>query len=369
MYDLFQDTLPLRRVYPHSPLFERVRDPLRRDLETIVNYHRQKEGWVQNQHPLMRLLGSIPVSFKRDPQNYVDAVRDVGLRTAGMVGMTTSVSFGRIWSPGPFYGSKSKEVLIAHGEEFDVDAAGKDWKNLQPIQVMRHPYSDLSIARPDGQYLPGSLPGISVISINVPMLAFQYRCWCEDATVSQYDQKTYVATSHFMYAYPITNMVYSHLDVALFNRMAITLFSDGQLGRWVRAHPVYGTDRSSWVDTAITQTLTGVSRAYLSFDQLLDSLPLITAPNLRHLLMVPDTAPTRQVSWALILALLPYIRFLVRSNLGGRSGPNTAYLNRIWIWLRRIKNDRLLENRLPPEIYREVREMIEREIVLYIPGA
>lgn len=369
MYDLFQDTPPVHRVYPHSALFERVRDPLRRDIATIVEYHRQKDGFVPNQHPLMRLLGSLSVSLTLPNQAYVDAVSRVGLRTAGMIGMTTSVSFGRIWYPGPFYGQRSREIMIAHAEEFDVDTAAKSWQDLQPVKVLRHPYSDLSIARPDGTYLPGSKPGLVVIAINVPMLAFQYKCWCEDRTISMYDQRTFVATSHFMYAYPITNMVYSHLDVALFNRMSALMFSGGLLGRWVKDHPIYGTDRSSWVDTALKQTITGVGRGYLSFDQILDSIPLVTEPSLRSLVMVPDVTPNRQVSWALILTMLPYIRFLVKSNLGGRSSANTAYLNRIWIWIRRIRNDRLLENRLPYDVYREVMDMIENEIMLYIPGA
>ena len=369
MYDLFQDAPSIKRVYPHSALFERIRDPLRRDLENIVKYHRNKDGWVPNQHPLMRLLGSISVSITRDYRDYVDAVKSSGLRTAGMIGMTSSVSFGRIWKPGPFYGLRSSEILIAHAEEFDIDKAVDNWMDLRPVEVLRHPYSDLAMARPDGQYAPGSQAGLSIISINVPMLAFQYRRWCETTDVSMYDRSTYVATSHFMYAYPITNMLYSHLDVALFNRMALLMFSDGQLGRWVRAHPVYGTDRSAWVDQTLTQTITALSRAYLSFDQTLDSVPLITAPTLRQLALVPDVTPNRQISWALILAVLPVIRFLVRTNLGARSGPNTAYLNRIWIWLRRIRNDRLLENRLPYDLLREVKEMIEKEIVLYIPGA
>jgi len=365
MYDLFDSHYEYRRNRVVAPYFDRAKAALQRDLVRIADYYHTAVTHVKNEHPLVRLLNGLTVSMKRDWEDYVYAIKQDGYHQAGMVRLTTPLNRGAVCSPGYFYGGRSTEIVFVHDEDFDLKATINDWRNARPIRVLRHPFSDVSMARCDGRYVPSSKPGIAVIAINLPMLAVQYRCWVEKELVLFQDVGR--GTRHFVSMYPITNMIYSHLDVAIFNRLSAMMIGD-DLDRYVRSHPIYTSDNSELVDQSLRRAVGELGRSSMAFDQLIDNIPLASGESLRDIAVLPNVIETRQVEWALITAAIPMVRFLLRFNATTASDRNRLYINRLVVWLREIRNDRDLENIMPITVFRDVDDMIHRDLASYIYG-
>src|SRR5690606_10804628 len=81
---------------------------------------------------------------------------------------------------------------------------------IEPIKVMVHPYTDLTVVELGVMNsFKSSGGGLAIVNIDIPMLAIQWAMW----------KSTYPNTTMemFLTAVPLANAVKSHLDVALFN--------------------------------------------------------------------------------------------------------------------------------------------------------
>lgn len=364
MYDLFDVDPVAKRQRYLAPYFDNARTYVNRDLNRVVDYYRNNVTFVNNQHLLVRFLLTLNVSFKREWNDYRRAVRDTCFNIAGLMGVSTPLSFGRVMAPGFFYGKRMTEIVLGHDEPFDIKDAVQNWRDLRPVRVLRHPYSDMSMARPTGDYKPSMKSDIAVIAINLPMLAVQYRAWCEQERVDL-NSDLHRATVSFVSMYPITNALFSHMDIALFNRLS-TLYDGEKPDSYVRSNPIMISDQSGLVDMSLRRAVGELGRVTMNFDHLVDNIPLFTEPNLRSLLVMPNTIPNRQIEWGMIVAVLPYIRFLVRFNAFTRNEMNSWHLNRLRYWLQVIRNDRTLENILPNNVYRDIDDALYRDIGLYV---
>lgn len=363
MFDMFdaEPTVYTGTVLP--PQFIYVRGALTRDIERVVQYYRQSATWVDNTHLLVLILHNLNVSLRRSTLRYVDTVRDVMSQTANQLRMSNSLGYGKVWSPGVFYGKHATEIIIADDSEFDITSAVERWRDLRPVRVLRHPFTDMSIPRAIGRNYDGTESGIAVISVNIPMLALQYREWCREERVGS--SGVAMRTHQFVSQYPLTNLAYSHVDIAVFNRMA-ALFYLEPVAPWRRIHPFYLQDLSETLDIALEKELALLRRKPLTMDQVLSVIPNITTATLRDTMRLPQVVPTRQVRWGLTIARLSLIRFLVNLNADMPAAKNRGYLNRLSLTLRAIRNDRGLSNILPQPLYLDIDNMIHRDIEQYL---
>jgi hypothetical protein len=363
MLDMFDKDPTIQTGSIILPQFIYVRGALVRDVERVVQYYRQSATWVDNSHLLVLILHNLNVSLRRSTQRYVDTVRDGMGQVANMLRLTNSLGYGKVHTPGVFYGQRATEIIIADDSEFDIGDAVLRWRDLRPVRVLRHAYTDLSLSRGIGRRYGGSETGIAVISINIPMLALQYREWCREERMSS--DGVAQRTHQFISQYPLTNMLYSHLDIAVFNRMAAMYYLD-DVAPWRKCHPFYLQDLSDTLDPVLERELAMLRRKPLSMDQVVNIIPAINMPTLRDTMRLPEVVPTRQVRWGLTIARLPLIRFLVNLNADMPSSRNRGYLNKLSLTLRAIRNDRGLSNVLPPAIYHDVDDMIHRDIERYL---
>lgn len=363
MLDLFRDTPIINKGVVQIPQFVYVRGSYNREIAKVVEYYQNNVKWIANQHPLIRLMLSLNVSMKRDYQNYVDVISDATMRIAGPFRFTTATNHGALFTNGDFYNRNVVEVVIINDDEFDIQAAIDGWRELQPIRVLRHPFTDLSLGRCDGNYTWSDEQGIAVISVNICMLAFQYRRWCEEEAVSDISGNR-EAIHQFFSRYPITNMIYSHVDVCYFNRLTAT-YRNEPVAAYIKAHPFFVVDYSAKVDDVIQKQLAIEEGRQLTFDHMLISIAEISTRNLFEAMALPNVVLTRQVKWALIIARLPLIRFLVRFNQLSGNAKNTFYIAKLRIAIREIRNDHLLHGSLPEWLQDEL-ELTLEEIVSYL---
>lgn len=363
MYDLFDNVPATDQGKVILPQFIYLKGALSRDLMKVTSYYQNNVTSVGNDHLLVKLLLNLNVSMKRELQNYVDTVSDVGMQTASLLRLTTPLNYGKVFSPGPFYGKGCSEIILVHDEPFDVYAARRNWRELRPVVVHRHPFTDTSMARPTGRAVSGE-SGLVVVSINLPMLAVQWRGWW--AEERQPDPSLAAKRTHqFVSMYPLTNMAYSHLDIAIFNRMA-TLYNLDEPADFTKAHPFFLVDRSDELDNFLEKQIELLRRKPLIFDQVLLNIPAITAADLSIAMRLPDVVPTRQIKWGLIIARLPLVRFLVQLNALHENHKNRWYLNRLRTALKAIRVDRVLESTLPLDVLRDIDDFIVSEIEPYL---
>jgi hypothetical protein len=362
MHTLFDSVPAATRGIVRVPEFLYVKGGMSRDMAKVMDYYHGNVFAVNSGHFLIRLIQSMNVSMNRDYQSYVDVAEDRGLDLAMSLRMTSSISVGQVFTPGVFYGKNIDEVIISVDTPFDVDDAVRRWRELEPIKVIRHPFDDINLKVPEGNY-ESDINGIAIITVNIPLLMLQYRRWFEvEKSINPDADRT---INQFVAMYPLPNMLPTHLDIAIFNRLS-TIHRGEQPAKFERENKMYITDFTSKLDNVLEKQLQILRNKRFAFDQILLSVAMVNQDSLFQSMELPKVARTRQVNWALTLARLPLIKFLLKLNEESNNQDNKFYLNRIRVALRTIRNDRSLRGALPRRLLIEVESGIDSEIRTYV---
>lgn len=363
-YDLFTMDSTVERGNITPPNFENIKKLCEQNLRDIADYYSSHKTFVPNEHLLVKLLLSLITSLDRSPQEYVTAVADSLPRTCSHFRLCSPTSYGVIHEKGTFYNLETPEIIISDERMFDVTKAAANWRNLRPIRVLHHPFTDMSIQRLNGKYKTDEL-GYVVVSINIPMLALQYKMWTDEERMMAEDSPSN-RTHHFVSMYPITNMMYSHLDWCIVNRLNATYFGDSKAS-FIRAHSFNVLDVTARIDDILDKELALLMRRPMTFDHMAESISLVTSPSLRILSRAPHGAPTRQFRWGLILSRISTIRLLVQiCKETGATSINRLYLNRLRRQISAILDDKGLRNIIPKGFFIELSLYIDKEILAFM---
>ena len=361
MYHLLQES-PLHYggglIFPD---FRRIRDGLQLSIDRIKQYRRINPRMLKGGHFLLRLLGSIPVSQKLDAVTYNDKIADIALLFTQSLGMNSALSKGRVFRPGDFLGNQSTEVYVANTDTWDVEAGVKNWEELAPIRYLWHPMSTLKLPVADGQFASAT-PGVTVISINVPMLASQYRMWRLKYGGLDESVRT---PGHFLQAYPLPNMLDSQIDIAILNRLMGRYFGTRPVVEPYR-HPFYLTDWSSEVDRVLDKFLEQTGPKRWDFDTLVSHIPTVSSENLHDVLRLPEMPFSTQLQWSVVLARVNLVAFLVQFNRSTNNSRNQQYLNYIKRWLKYMEGSSVLRSSMPSDLYEDLTILIDYAIRPYL---
>lgn len=364
MHDILRGPARFSRSPPALAHRRQTMETLAFNLDKVITYRRDLGRRVTGNYLLVRLLESLNVNLTRKDQEYVWAVQDVGLMLASSLRLTSIYGAGKLHSPGIFYGPGVTEVIIASIDDFDVDDARARWQELSPIRVISHPYNDFTLPHLDGtgEGLTGG--GRVVVTLNIAMLAFQYKCWWEGAVRDRQDSS--MTVEKFLVAYPLANLLPSHLDGTLANRI-MSQALELPIVAQDDVNPFYvGFRQSALIDPLVRETLEYLRRKSLSFDDVISALPMCSVDDYHDWLALPDLAFITQVEWAVFLARLPLMGFLLAWNARNDSAVNIQYLVSIRIWLARMKNGRLFSPALRSGDAEAVLEEIAQTIEPYL---
>lgn len=368
MYDLFSNELVIKQAVQTIPQFVFIKSGLTRELLKIKDYYRSNVVRVLNQHPLVRFILSLPISMKRDIVSLKERADMLMYEQASLLQFTNSLNYGKVFSPGFLYGKNTHEIIITHNEDFNVQEAYSNWKDLEPLVIIRHPFTDMSMGLLDGKYKSNER-GIVVALLNVPMLCIMLKGWWDEYRSPEAQRDIVgipsMSVPQFVHTYPLLNALRSHLDVALLNRLAATYMID-DVADFRKNHVFLVNDYTETVDDYISKQLRFMQNYPYEFDQLLYTLPAITKETMRDVIRIPKMAPTRQVKWALIVARIALIKFLVQYNSLEEIRRNRQYLTKIKIALNNARSDRALDRNLPREVMLEIDDSIHRDIEPYL---
>ncbi len=332
MYSLFNSMPETLSAVMKVPAWDQLHDGLKRNLNTVIRYYRDHSMAVESDHFLVRLLQSIAIPMSQNTERYVDNVQSVALNLSMALKMTSSIYRGQIFK-GTFYGPGCDEILIADNDYFDADLASKNWQNQVPVYILRHPITDLGLKLPDGRDNTTDF-GLVVVVINIPLLAIMYRGFRQaEAYREEALQENQRSLMQFVHMYVLPNMMASHLDHVLFNRLHAHSVGS-PIGEARRPHSFPLVDWSHKLDAAQDLMLEIVENHKRDFRSIMHEIPLITKANLGELMRLPDLAPTQQVVWGLSISRLPALDFLFRVSQNGGSTRNRQEVNYV---LRQIK--------------------------------
>lgn len=291
-------------VFP--PKWSYVKTGLQINLEKVQTYSKLYPFAVPSQHFLNRLITSISVPMSVPLERYYDLVDGMAKNLSMSMQMTSPYYRGKVHN-GVFYGKGSSEVLLLNEDYFDSTWVHENWRQACPIKVLQHPKSDLGMFVPFGRPYSQET-GLSVISINITMLAVMYRAFILQRKSLINGQSPYM----FLGGFVLPNMLDSHVDIALFNRYCRVAFDiDDQNNIPSVRHSFTMPDYSALTDFTIAQAVEHAKRQHRNFNTTLKSLPAISQLNMSEVLQMPDTYRTMQDDWALQACRLKAIRFLI----------------------------------------------------------
>ena len=363
MYDLFHPEGTTNSGGLALPALRRIRDGLLASIDKVRQYRAINPQTLNAAHPLIRLLQSVNVSLALEPEYYVDRVTDITFNLARVLGYTSPVSVGHVFSPSMFYGTGVSDLILATDEPFDLTNIEQTWPSLRPIRVIAHPLTDLRLHVPDGKFT-AEQPGVAVIAINIPMLALQYRMWrkWERGSLAAESPMT---VAQFLMGYPLPSMLYSHLDVAIFNRI-FSLAFDVPMPKIRSRHPFFLIDWESEMDQVIREYLVQMHKRRANMDQMIHAMPTVGYPSRYDTLRLPEMPFTYQTMALVIAARVMPVMFhlqFIDQTQNPQDFETKAYLQRFF---RKVENTSVLRTNLAEPVRTEVLEIIQSGILPFL---
>lgn len=341
MYQLFNLAPAIATPVWLSPRWPAIRDGLRRNLHTAIQFYRTNPMATRSDHFLVRLLQSIPIPKSQIAERYVDNVSAMSEDLSMALKMTSSRYKGQVFTPGVFYGPAVAELLISNPDRFDPYEAEAKWRDLVSVKVLRHPVNNLTLQIPDGRER-NSEEGLAVIAINIPLLALQYRCFVleERARFEEYAESP-KSIMQFLHQYVLPNMLPSHLDYAIFNRMEC-LTRNLPLGEALTKTSFFLPNFTPRVDAVLEDIAVSLKATTRSWHGMLCTVPAVSKASLESALELPKIARTRQVEWALAVSRVPVLNWLMSMSIVAPRTRNGTEANRILRRLRAYESDSVL---------------------------
>ncbi len=355
MYNLFTENSDLNFSLTYFPEFDVVRRTYIRELSNVVDFYRTRVYAVKSNHFLANLINhlSVPLQYAVDRYADVAAVRAPYLAKA--MNMTSDINTGQLF-PGVFYGPGVKEIILYDDSYFNPFYAEREWERIAAVKVLLHPKSDMGLLLPNGRSMSDG-DGLAVISVNIPLLAVQYRSFMAWQRTKTTVEGELLGISHFIHMYVLPNMLYSQVDISLFNRF-MNICIGAPMGKPKLKHSFSVLDYTKQLDHVLDHVADKIRSTSERFEQILKQVPGIISVNSYDALAMPDITQTQQAFWALILSRLEIMSFLI-----DLAGEDTLRQNRIEITdlkrtLMRFRNSHIYEKVLKGELLLDVNNLI-----------
>ena len=319
------------------------------NIQRIQQYYRSNTVAVPSQHFLVRLLQSIPTPRSMDLDSYYRSVNAIALNHATSMQMTSAYYRGKFFT-GVAYGKQALECLLVVDDVFNYQKAHDEWEDVVAVKPIMHDKTDLSLLFPNGSGY-STEPSNSVLLVNLPMLAVQYRAFC-----LAHPSK---AAMHFVAQYVLPNMLKDHLDLCFINRLMNRYYGKPTTTTYLTKYPFGLVNLESQIDYAIDKILNYIRTAPKRFDLILKTIPSFSKENAYKALLMPDIAITKQVHWASMWARLKYMAFLCDISEEYVLRTNQSEVNEIILELNYGDLYNTFRNNLPIDLFFKVQSYLD----------
>lgn len=338
MFNLFKRTTSSHATRVFGKLNNHL-GVVERNLQKVRAFNIGIDHNIINAGPLLKLIYSFNISLAMDGSRYRSIIADELFELCAGVGITTSVNPGNIFT-NDIFGEHIDVIYIGHsGSNSTFDGSGQllDWKNQSPVKVLHSPVSDLNLDMPTG-VASSDARGVAVLSVDVPMLALQYRAWRKVNDEREAGERE--TPKQYLQDFVFNNLLESQLRVALYNRFVNASTSIESL--WSYRKPVTPIiDYALKIDGGYKRVADYLEGHATEVEQLLESIVVGPNSTVADLLPSLDVTPTRSVYWALLIAFIPYLDFIVGHLYLYDSKINRQFTTKLKREIKRIRTDKV----------------------------
>jgi len=361
MYQLLNRTTRFENSPFAFPRMDYLRGRVNENYQRYVTERTSYPGRVDSSHLLSKILISLNVEFSGDLVKYMSDCEISARRMCSGLGIASSFSKGTLFTEGVFYPGCPEIILYSRDESYTVMDLWRGWKDLQAVTVVNHPISDLTMVELGVKNsITIDKPDLAVINIDIPLLAAQWKMW-QAANPGKLIEA-------FLTQVVLLNMVKSHLNVALFNKLMVDLNIREECS--VRTNlPSSQTSVNAEGQAIIFDVFNKVSGKAMTGGQMMASIPAIFGSNYLDSVCLPSMTPTYQVEWALMAQKMDSVAVMLA--LAAKSGydrilPETTILKRTFI---QVKEEKTLDNGLTGAASAFLNERLQRLVVERMPKA
>lgn len=356
MYNLFTKKYASNNSVVRPAAFEMIRRTYQREVDKIISYYNNRVFAIKSQHLLCRLINQASASTDLDIIRYVETVSTRSPYVGRYYNFSSEISFGA-FHQGVFYGEKCKELIIQDDAYFNPFETLANWSTLEPVKVLDHPVSDLTLMLPDGER-NSTAEGLAVISINIPMLLVMYLGFMrsQQQAIAQ-GKDSILGVTHFVKMYVLPGMLRSHLEICLFNRF-VNLTTGAPMSEALKHLPFPIVDYADKVDRVLEDVLDHTKNKKLLYTSVLKNIPSFYSEDMQDFLQMPDLTHSLQLWWVLYLTRLKAINAVIVNGGDKAKSMNGHLLRRMEIDIQYLNSSKVYESRLPPELLEEVKDLL-----------
>ncbi len=305
MYDYFNDDNLRGSKFVNVGGLDLVSDYYAREINKIKKYYEINPSLIPAQHFLVRLITHLLGRYNTNSpfdiyQGIAYKVEDLGMALR----LTSNIYRGEV-KHNCFYGADSEEAILIYNKPY-FEYSKTDWRTWQPIKVMSHASTDILI-NPIKPTIDPLQRGLSFIMVDAVQLTLQYYLW-----KLEFSEDNDRSLMQFIATFPLPNMMYSHADVAVWNRFVYGYYGIEKPKNKNR-FPISIADYSRAFDNGLIKVGENLRKRHVRFEDILLTTPILFESDVSKLFKVPHGYPVnRNNLWFFLGSRIRYFRFLFR---------------------------------------------------------
>jgi hypothetical protein len=279
------------------------------DIRSYIDWRNRDISFVAADHWMVSMLTTLSQKLGYDLSRSVeDIYRRAGFlanEIAATFGYTTESNTGRL-----HIGDNGSKTIYLIGESPMRTGVTRTtpYTDMIAIRYISHDSTNLTMGCPaEAEALIGL--GIDVIEIDLGLLMLQFTLWMKEqlAMPGGDDKRT---PQIFVGMHVLPKLKHSQYAIALMNRCCAIAEGLPVNDSFHRLSKAFSDRTQSGQSIYESFTRLMLSRNNVTFEYLLGTLPVPMMPTLGVACRIPQVAPTRQITWALILSRYNLIRYL-----------------------------------------------------------
>lgn len=352
------ERLKSNQVSVTAPTLPSIKQEFKKSINRVMNYFRDGDFFVDNDHLLVKLLKTFPAPQGDDIRRWYYQAQDLSEGIAGLHGIINAQNSRADVSQNLFLGGVG-EILIEINRPISMNLRTEDWLNTDSIVCLYHPYTDMRVRPLDGKEFQRPIMGDhAVIGIDIALLYVQYHLWRRDIAPKIYKDGKQPSIHKWVYQYPLVTALKSYLDMSMFNRFIC--FYKGieptKVSERARIPTTY-VDFTDKLDECLKVQIGLLKAKQLSYPQILVNIPLLLKDNAFDFFHLDSGYVTRQIRWCYLAARLDVIKFLLEAGDMKTNGSDRYYDEKWRYGIRAINGEFVNTYPSTPLLLQKVKEL------------
>lgn len=353
MLELFYSKTPIKFTSKTYPRFTEIQKNVLEDLNELVMYYNDSNYYLKNNHLLVRLVMLIVPNPELELFKFIKTVESNINRIVKILDMSNPLHTGRVHN-GIFYGDNSNEILISVENRIPIEHIIDDWKRIESVKVIYHEDYTLDLDLPNGSNR-FNMDALSIFEINILALALQYKMWYMEI-VNDLDAISNNAS--FISRYVIPNILYSHLDIVIFNRL-VAIYNNIDLPNRDFKHPVDIRNPEHLIDRMLAYQLKYLEDKSIDYGQFLYNIPSFNSDTLLDQLSNTNYPDTKQIRWCKLLSTFNIIQNVILIAGPKSYSNNKELITRLKQQINIVKRDKTYLNILDTDTLNDFNNFID----------